>query len=31
MKQKANLGPEEFYSIFYVIYNYYIFNNIDNL
>ena len=31
MKQKANLVPEEFYSIFYAIYNYYIFSNIDNL
>ena len=31
MKQKANLVPEEFHSIFYAIYNYYIFSNIDNL
>ena len=28
---KASLVPEEFYSIFYAIYNYYIFNNIDHL
>ena len=28
---KANLVPEEFYSIFYAIYNYYIFSIIDNL
>ena len=31
MKQKANLVPEKFYSIFYTIYNYYIFSNIYNL
>ena len=31
MKQKANLVPEKFYSIFYAIYDYYIFSNIDNL
>ena len=31
MKQKANLVPEEFYSIFYAICNYYIFSNIGNL
>ena len=31
MKQKANLVPEEFYSVFYAIYNYYIFSSIDNL
>ena len=31
MKQKANLVPEEFYSIFYTVYDYYIFSNIDNL
>ena len=28
---KANLVPEEFYSIFYAIYKYYKFSNIDNL
>ena len=28
---KANLVPEEFYSVFYAIYNYYIFSIIDNL
>ena len=31
MKQKANLVPEEFHSIFYAIYNYYIFSSVDNL
>ena len=31
MKQKANMAPEEFYSISYAIYNYYIFSNIDKL
>ena len=34
MKQKSNLVPEEFYSIFYAIYamyNYFIFSNIDYL
>ena len=31
VKQKANLVPKEFYSIFYAIYNYYIFNNKDPL
>ena len=31
MKQKANVVPEEIYSIFHAIYNYYIFSNIDNL
>ena len=31
MKQKANLVPEEFCSIFYAIYKHYILSNIDNL
>ena len=31
MKQKDNLVPEVFYSIFYEIYNCYIASNIDNL
>ena len=31
MKQKVNLVPEKLYSIFYAIYDYYIFSNIDNL
>ena len=30
MKQKTNLVSEEFYSVFYVIHNYYMFSNIDN-
>ena len=31
MKQKVNVVSQEFYSIFYSIYNYYIFRNIANL
>ena len=31
MKQKANLVPEELYSSFYAMYNYFIFSNIDYL
>ena len=30
MKQKTNLIPEEIYSVFYEIYDCYIFSNIDN-
>ena len=31
MKEKANLVPEQFYSIFYLMCKYYMFSNIDNL
>ena len=30
-EKKAKLVPEELYSIFYAIYNCYIFSNVDNL